>query len=109
LVIFAVASIVGLILSRFALGVFLAGVVVGVVTFAIWVSSRFLRSELFSLLVWLFPLISYGLTLDLDKVSSESTLHLVPFFVEFTAAAFLSATILQAMFDDRLETLKPMP
>jgi len=71
LVVFAFASIVGLLPSRFALGVFFAGVGVGIVTFAIRVSSRFLRSELCSALLWLFPLVSYLLTLNLNKPDSE--------------------------------------
>ncbi len=109
LVIFFVASLVGLIMSDFEFGVFFAGAGVGIVTFAIWVAYRFLHSELFSTLVWVFPLCSYGLTLQLSKLESESTMRLVPVFLAFAAAAFLSATILQTLFDERLETLKPMP
>lgn len=109
LVIFGVLSVIGLVLSGFVFGVFFAGVAVCIVMFAFWVTSRFLRSELFSTLVWLFPIVSYLHTLDLCGLNSESAMHLIPFFLAFGAAAFLSANFLQAIFDERIENLNPMP
>ncbi len=101
---FLTLTVIGTFFPHVTLPVFFIGLLTGIITFAFWVCYRLLQSDFFACLLWLFPLMAYGYAFDLSgpELASKRFVELIPPFSLFTFTAFLSGTILQAMFDRRL-------
>jgi len=96
-------------LTDLASTAFSAGLGVGILSFALWISARFLHSELFRSFLWFGQFILYLLILEHNGLWSKGAIELLPFFLSYTGTVVFVFALLQTFYDSRLQSLGPMP